>query len=114
MTERREFIRNMAIGTVGMLAGCTEKPVEALDQLHGMPSNASTDSDGPIVLSTWNHGIAANAKAWEVMKSAGTVLDAVEQGVMVTESDFTNRSVGLGGTPDREGHTTLDLSLIHI
>lgn len=108
MTERREFIRNMAIGTVGMLAGCTEKPVETVDQLHGMPSNASTDSDGPIVLSTWNHGLAANAKAWEVMKAAGAVLDAVEQGVMVTESDFTNRSVGLGGTPDREGHTTLD------
>lgn len=27
---------------------------------------------------------------------------------MVVESDFTNRSVGLGGTPDRDGHTTLD------
>ena len=52
--------------------------------------------------------MAANAKAWETIEGKGSVLDAVERGVMVVESDFTNRSVGLGGTPDRDGHTTLD------
>ena len=36
------------------------------------------------------------------------MLDAVEQGVMVVESDMSNRSVGLGGLPDRDGHVTLD------
>ena len=61
-----------------------------------------------MVLSTWDHGLAANAKAWETLEAKGSVLDAVERGVMVTESDFSNRSVGLGGTPDRDGHTTLD------
>lgn len=52
--------------------------------------------------------MAANAKAWEVLSAGGNVLDAVEQGVAVVESDLTNRSVGLGGMPDRDGHVTLD------
>ncbi len=63
---------------------------------------------GPIVLSTWSHGEAANIRAMEVLRLEGSVLDAVEQGVAVVESDLTNRSVGLGGRPDRDGHVTLD------
>lgn len=39
------------------------------------------------------------------------MLDAVEQGVAVVESDFDNRSVGLGGRPDRDGKVTLDACL---
>lgn len=63
---------------------------------------------GPIVLSTWSHGEAANIRAMEVLRLEGSVLDAVEQGVAVVESDLTNLSVGLGGRPDRDGHVTLD------
>lgn len=66
----------------------------------------------PIVISTWNHGLAANDGAWKVLSANGTALDAVEKGVMVTEDDFTNLSVGLGGLPDREGHVTLDASIM--
>jgi N4-(beta-N-acetylglucosaminyl)-L-asparaginase len=32
--------------------------------------------------------------------------------VMVCEDDFTNLSVGLGGLPDRDGHVTLDASIM--
>jgi isoaspartyl peptidase/L-asparaginase-like protein (Ntn-hydrolase superfamily) len=39
-------------------------------------------------------------------------LDAVEKGVRVTESDITNRSVGIGGRPDRDGHVTLDACIM--
>lgn len=63
---------------------------------------------GPVVLSTWQHGLAANERAWLVLQHGGQVLDAVEQGVAVVEADFTNRSVGLGGWPDRDGIVTLD------
>jgi N4-(beta-N-acetylglucosaminyl)-L-asparaginase len=31
---------------------------------------------------------------------------------MVTENDLTNRSVGIGGRPDREGHVTLDACIM--
>ncbi|MCH2225308.1 MAG: N(4)-(beta-N-acetylglucosaminyl)-L-asparaginase [Crocinitomicaceae bacterium] len=65
-----------------------------------------------VVISTWNHGLVANKKAWEVLDSEGKSLDAVEQGVMVTENDMTNRSVGLGGRPDRDGYVTLDACIM--
>lgn len=71
------------------------------------------DVNKPIVLSTWNHGLAANAGAWEVLSKSGNALDAVEKGVRVTESDLTNLSVGLGGFPDRDGNTTLDACIMN-
>ena len=66
----------------------------------------------PVVISTWNHGLAANAEAWKILSANGAALDAVEKGVMITEADLTNSSVGLGGTPDRDGHVTLDACIM--
>lgn len=105
MTDRREFIWKGVVGTAGALMGCTSGTGSEVSTATSPPI---VGSGGPVIMSTWVHGMPANAKAWEVLSSGGSVLDAVEQGVMVTESDLTNRSVGLGGSPDREGHTTLD------
>lgn len=66
----------------------------------------------PTVVSTWGHGIAANEGAWKILSANGKALDAVEAGVRVTESDLTNRSVGVGGRPDAEGHVTLDACIM--
>lgn len=66
----------------------------------------------PTVVSTWGHGIAANKGAWKILSANGKALDAVEAGVRVTESDLTNRSVGVGGRPDAEGHVTLDACIM--
>lgn len=68
--------------------------------------------DAPIVISTWDFGIVANAAAWQVLKNKGRALDAVEQGVHVTEADPQNQSVGLGGLPDRDGRVTLDACIM--
>ena len=67
---------------------------------------------GPVILSTWDHGIPANDAAMETLRSGGTALDAAERGVMVTEADVTNRSVGLTGYPDRDGIVTLDACIM--
>jgi len=67
----------------------------------------------PFVISTWNHGLAANDAAWEILQHGGYALDAVEAGVKVTEADPTIRSVGLGGRPDRDGHVTLDACVMN-
>lgn len=61
----------------------------------------------PIVISTWQAGLAANDAAWKVLRSGGRALDAVEQGVRVTEASL-NCCVGLGANPDRDGKVTLD------
>ncbi len=106
MSDRRHFIKLGLAGTAALVAGCTERDANS-EAAEGAPVIAGRGK-GPIILSTWNHGLAANAKAMEVLRQGGSVLDAVEQGVMVTESDLANRSVGLGGRPDRDGHVTLD------
>ncbi|MDO5608403.1 MAG: N(4)-(beta-N-acetylglucosaminyl)-L-asparaginase [Capnocytophaga sp.] len=69
-------------------------------------------STKPIVISTWNHGIAANEAAWKILSANGSSLDAVEQGVMVAEADPEVTSVGYGGFPDREGNVTLDACIM--
>jgi N4-(beta-N-acetylglucosaminyl)-L-asparaginase len=65
----------------------------------------------PVVISTWDTGLAANKGAWEVLGKNGSALDAVEKGVMVTESTI-NCCVGLGANPDRDGFVTLDASIM--
>jgi len=66
----------------------------------------------PLLLATWSHGMEANDKAWEVLDKTGSIVDAVEQGVRVTEADLSNLSVGLQGLPDREGIVTLDAAIM--
>ena len=55
--------------------------------------------------------MAANKGAWEVLSKEGSAVDAVEAGVMVTESTI-NCCVGLGANPDRDGIVTLDASIM--
>jgi N4-(beta-N-acetylglucosaminyl)-L-asparaginase len=81
---------------------------------HKFSKAQSNVKNQPIVLSTWyNQAVAANNAAWEVLGTKGTALDAVEKGVMVSENDWGNCCVGLGGNPDREGHVTLDASIMN-
>ncbi len=66
----------------------------------------------PRVVSTWDFGVAANQVAWEVLAKNGRALDAVEAGGRVPEADLRNHSVGRAGYPDRDGHVTLDASIM--
>ena len=65
----------------------------------------------PIVISTWNAGLEANKAAWKILSGGGRALDAVEEGVKVTE-DSISCCVGLGANPDRDGFVTLDASIM--
>ncbi|RPI66627.1 MAG: glycosylasparaginase [Ignavibacteriae bacterium] len=81
--------------------------------LAGIPRNVfSMEPTGATVISTWDHGVPANAAALAALAAGGSALDAAEKGVMVVEADPMNRSVGLGGTPDRDGIVTLDASIM--
>ena len=72
----------------------------------------ANSSASPVVVSTWNHGLSANVKALEVLHAGGDALDAAEAGVMVTELDSLEHSVGLSGYPDRDGIVTLDAAIM--
>jgi L-asparaginase/N4-(beta-N-acetylglucosaminyl)-L-asparaginase len=97
--KRRNFIKVGAVGLASpmLLAGNKEMKV---------------NTNNPIVISTWLHGIPANEASIEVLKKNGSALDAVEAGVRVTEADAENQSVGLGGRPDSEGNVTLDACIM--
>ncbi len=66
----------------------------------------------PVIISTWPHGLPANAEAWATLQAGKSVLDAVEAGVRIPEADPEVRTVGLGAYPDRDGNVTLDASII--
>ena len=65
----------------------------------------------PIVIATWDAGVEANKAAWKVLSGGGRALDAVEQGVKITEAS-QNCCVGLGANPDRDGFVTLDACIM--
>jgi len=69
-------------------------------------------SFAPVVISTWPPGLAANVAAWKVLAAGGRALDAVEQGVRVTELDPAVTNVGYGGLPDADGIVTLDACIM--
>lgn len=103
--KRRSFFK---LGLLGAAVSVT-KPAKAVELLG---TGFETKLSGPIVVSTWEHGLEANRKAWETLSEGGSAIDAVEKGVMVTEVDLENRSVGIGGRPDRDGHVTLDACIM--
>lgn len=107
MVDRRKFVRLSALG----LTAAIVRPAFAGETFENNET-VSSEFKGPVMISTWNHGLKANKAGWAVIENGGTSLDAVEAGAKVTESDVTNRSVGIGGMPDREGHVTLDACIM--
>ena len=107
MSSRRKFIKGLGLSLGGVILGSKAK---ALSKVF---SPGAGHTGKPVVLSTWNYGLAANAKAWEMLHSGSAAIDAVEAGVSVTESDLSNQSVGLGGRPDAEGYVTLDACIMN-
>ncbi|HEV3324241.1 MAG TPA: N(4)-(beta-N-acetylglucosaminyl)-L-asparaginase [Puia sp.] len=102
MLNRRYFLQSSFLSSLGIFMG---KRVKAAGP------DIVTVTGQPVVISTWDTGLAANKGAWEVLGRNGTALDAVEAGVMVTEST-TNCCVGLGANPDRDGFVTLDACIM--
>jgi N4-(beta-N-acetylglucosaminyl)-L-asparaginase len=66
----------------------------------------------PCVISTWDFGVPANQAAWAILSQGGRALDAVEAGARIPEQDLKNHSVGRAGYPDRDGHVSLDASIM--
>lgn len=109
MTNRRKFLIHTFIGGMATGLGCKYGFATTMMK----PGfSAALNQPPPIILSTWNHGLAANEAAMKVLVNGGTVTDAVEQGVRVSEADPTVQSVGYGGFPDASGEVTLDACIM--
>lgn len=115
MSDRRKFLQVSVLNAISLLllgkkasAGTAGgKSGDALISAREPATSLGT----PVVISTWDAGLAANKGAWEILSTNGRALDAVEAGVRVTESSL-NCCVGLGANPDRDGFVTLDACIM--
>jgi N4-(beta-N-acetylglucosaminyl)-L-asparaginase len=101
MINRRKFVQASAFASFATLLG---------KKIYSMPLPGLVKGK-PVVISTWEAGLEANKAAWKVLNAGGRALDAVEEGVKITEAS-QNCCVGLGANPDRDGFVTLDASIM--
>ena len=95
-STRRQFL------TSSLIMGTT---------VHSLRAEAAPEQ--PLIVSTWPFGKAGNDKALETLSTKGSLLDAVEQGIRVVESDEKNRSVGISGLPNAAGVVQQDACIMH-
>jgi N4-(beta-N-acetylglucosaminyl)-L-asparaginase len=100
--KRRTFLK--ATATVGFSAVLAEK-------LASLKSQAAT-AGKPVAIASAN-GLAATAKAMELIQQGKDALDGVVAGVSLVEADPKDNSVGYGGLPNEEGVVELDASVMH-
>lgn len=99
--SRRKFITNTFFGSIATTSLGLSNEVTHINKFNG-----------PRIISTWKHGFKANKVAWDILKNNSDGLTAVEYGVRESEDDPNERSVGLGGLPDRTGKVTLDACIM--
>ncbi len=107
--NRRSFIEKLAKfgGLVGLAPFAVHRMIGAEI---AKPSSTilPLGKIGATMVSTWNHGIQANAAGFGALSKGGTALDMIEAAARTVEEDAEGLSVGLGGLPDRDGIVTLD------
>ncbi|UKM64515.1 N(4)-(beta-N-acetylglucosaminyl)-L-asparaginase [Flavobacteriaceae bacterium GSB9] len=110
MSNRRNFIKKTALGTIGISTAFACKNVK-VERTAVEPLKSETQKK-PLIISTWNHGFPANEETWKQLQKGIPTLDAIEAGMNIPEGDPKIRSVGYGGYPDREGNVTLDACIM--
>ncbi len=84
MKSRRQFLQLSAAGAA--LLPFTRLLIPTLlGKARATAKNGGINK--PVVVSTWDFGVAANEEAWKVLSAGGRALDAVEAGVRVPEAD---------------------------
>jgi isoaspartyl peptidase/L-asparaginase-like protein (Ntn-hydrolase superfamily) len=101
---RRNFLARTSLGLAGGAALSAAKGAD--------PAVAEAGGEMPLAVSTWAFGKPANDAALKALLGGGSILDAVEQGIQVPESDRGNSSVGLGGLPNAAGVVQLDACIM--
>lgn len=108
--DRRAFLTSATAGAVlAGVSGC-QSPQPARTTARTTARTAAAPA--PLVVSTWPFGKPANDTALRTLEAGGSLLDAVVQGITVTEEDLSVTSVGAGGTPNSEGVVSLDACIM--
>jgi N4-(beta-N-acetylglucosaminyl)-L-asparaginase len=102
--DRRLFLKLSTFLGAGTIAG--------KQKLLSTSKIFPTAKPSPVVISSSN-GMAATAKAMEMIQAGQDALDAVIAGVNIVEDDPNDMSVGYGGLPNEDGIVELDASVMH-
>lgn len=107
--NRRRFItRTAGLSTAGALASSAGASAAFKA---GVATRNKTDKR-PLFVATWPFGVHSCKAAVEIAEQSGSMLDAIEQGIWVTESNVKNASVGIGGIPNAAGQVELDACIM--
>ncbi len=113
--KRRDFLTTTALGSIalGLEAQTTTKKQD------GRAAETKTEAvavgappSKPIMISSAN-GWNGIDKGYQMLLDGGDTLDAAIAVGKTQEDDPNDMSVGLGGLPDEDGHTTLDSCCMH-
>ncbi len=116
--QRRQFLINAAAIGIGAAASGaasaqnTSTPNVASNVMNNAANQARQSAVPPFAIASAN-GVAAVAKAVEVMRAGGDTLAAAIEGVRIVELDPKDNSVGYGGLPNERGDVELDASVMH-
>ena len=100
---RRTFLNQAALGALAAAS--------TVNLGHSAEPEAKK-GEVPLIVSTWPFGKASNDAALKILLGGGSLLDAVEQGIWVTES-AGDGSVGLSGSPNAAGVVQLDACIMN-
>lgn len=113
--NRREF--NRALSFAGPLGfASTLKIASTLGTVSALPLCSSVafpqEARSPLFVATWPFGLPACEKSLATLKQTGSLLDAIEEGIKLTEADTKVDSVGVGGAPNAIGVVQLDACIM--
>ena len=113
--KRRDFLTTTALGSIaiGLEAQATTKKQDGHAQETAKEASAvGGPPSKPVMVSSAN-GWDGMDKGYQMLLDGGDTLDAAIAVGKVQEDNPNDMSVGLGGLPDEDGHTTLDSCCMH-
>ncbi len=108
--DRRRFLQGSACLSATGAFSCANAIANAKMETERPAPNAKRKR--PLFIATWPFGKLSCEAAVKIATESGSMLDAIEKGIWVTEKDVANASVGIGGIPNAAGAVELDACIM--